>query len=344
MKLGRAPAHSQSQAPVSSRADRPHESQPGTCLAWETRIPTDPSVAGGRFKLPRLGGDVLLRPARVPVPPPGESSSGPCRESNPPLQLEGLMSCADRRTDLHREENRQWVVKELNLPPAASQLDGNGFTDRREEHHPSEPSASGTGGSRTHRIPGFEPGRYAGLRTWALAIDAEAVGLEPTSGPTPPPVFKTGPSSGRMTSVRLNRVPGAGIEPAASAFRARRHYLAATPQSTLPPRSCGKEESNLHRLIQSQGAYRLADPRESAPRESNPPGRLGSPAPLPLGQGRINDSSSCGGRNRTCVRAVNSRLPVPARDSTAISQSGWPDSNRRSPAPEAGGFPGFPTS
>jgi len=28
------------------------------------------------------------------------------------------------------------VVKELNLSPTASQLDGDGFTDRREEHHP----------------------------------------------------------------------------------------------------------------------------------------------------------------------------------------------------------------
>ena len=55
MKLGRAPAHPQSQAPVSSRADRPYEGQPGTCLAWENRI-TDRSVAGGRFELPRLGG------------------------------------------------------------------------------------------------------------------------------------------------------------------------------------------------------------------------------------------------------------------------------------------------
>ena len=53
-------------------------------------------------------------------------------------------------------ENRQWVVKELNLPPSASQLDGNGFTGRREEHHPRNPAASSTGGSRTHRIPGFE--------------------------------------------------------------------------------------------------------------------------------------------------------------------------------------------
>jgi hypothetical protein len=28
------------------------------------------------------------------------------------------------------------VVKELNLAPTASQIEGNGFTDRREEHHP----------------------------------------------------------------------------------------------------------------------------------------------------------------------------------------------------------------
>ena len=28
------------------------------------------------------------------------------------------------------------MVKELNLSPTASQFEGNGFTDRREEHHP----------------------------------------------------------------------------------------------------------------------------------------------------------------------------------------------------------------
>src|SRR5262249_6628421 len=63
------------------------------------------------------------------------------------------------------------------------------------------PGATTQGGSRTHRRPGLSraarplgvPGRLA----------AEAVGLEPTSGPRPQPVFKTGPSSGRMASVRL---------------------------------------------------------------------------------------------------------------------------------------------
>src|SRR5262245_33281252 len=41
--------------------------------------------------------------------------------------------------------------------------------------------------------------------------EAEAVGLEPTSGVSPPPGFKTGSSSGRMTSVcrSFNRTPQA---------------------------------------------------------------------------------------------------------------------------------------
>ncbi len=41
---------------------------------------------------------------------------------------------------------------------------------------------------------------------------------------------------------------------------------------------------------------------------------------------------SCGGRNRTCVRAVNSRPPVPTQD-TAIAKSGRWDLNPRSPVP-----------
>ena len=44
-----------------------------------------------------------------------------------------------------------------------------------------------------------------------MFVQAEVVGLEPTSGCWPPPVFKTGPSSGRMTSIR--EAAEAGIEP-----------------------------------------------------------------------------------------------------------------------------------
>lgn len=34
------------------------------------------------------------------------------------------------------DKDRQWVMKESNLSPSTSQINGNGFTDRREEHHP----------------------------------------------------------------------------------------------------------------------------------------------------------------------------------------------------------------
>ena len=51
-------------------------------------------------------------------------------------------------------------------------------------------------------------------------------------------------------------VPGAGIEPAASTFRAWRHYQQQLPRSHSDQAiRFGKEDSNLHRLIQSQVAY-----------------------------------------------------------------------------------------
>ena len=66
-------------------------------------------------------------------------------------------------------------------------------------------------------------------------------------------------------------------------------------------------------------------------------GRLPSPVGLTF---RI---ASCGGRNRTCVGAINSRLPVPTRVPPQ-SESGRRDLDPRSRAPEARGIPGFPTS
>src|SRR6516165_3695410 len=58
----------------------------------------------------------------------------------------------------------------------------------------------------------------------------------------------------------IDPFPGAGIEPATSTFRAWRHYQQQLPRSQRI-REFGKEDSNLHRLIQSQGACRLADSR-----------------------------------------------------------------------------------
>ena len=55
--------------------------------------------------------------------------------------------------------------------------------------------------------------------------------------------------------------------------------VASLPAATAPESSYfGKEDSNLHRLIQSQGACQLADSRERL-RESNPPVGPGKPVP-----------------------------------------------------------------
>ena len=51
-------------------------------------------------------------------------------------------------------------MKESNLPPTASQFEGNGFTDRREEHHPETTMA---------RV-GVEPTGHQGLSLAALPV------------------------------------------------------------------------------------------------------------------------------------------------------------------------------
>jgi hypothetical protein len=77
------------------------------------------------------------------------------------------------------------------------------------------------------------PGSKPGVTATSNCPGAEAVGLEPTSG-RPPLVFKTSPSSGRSTSVCVaHSIPGAGIEPAASWFRARRHYQQQLPRNRV---------------------------------------------------------------------------------------------------------------
>ena len=85
--------------------------------------------------------------------------------------------------------------------------------------------------------------------------------LELTSGEVPPPIFEIGSSSGRITSVWF-AVPGVGIEPTASWFRARRHYQQQLPRITLSwlalarAPEFGEKDLNLHHLVQSQAAYR----------------------------------------------------------------------------------------
>lgn len=120
------------------------------------------------------------------------------------------------------------------------------------------------------------------------------MGLEPTNGGEPSPVFETGSSSGRMTSV-MNNCGG----------RTRTCGLVSQSHAFLPT------ETTPHRRIDASS--------RSALRELNPPVQLGRLAPWPLGQEHtradivITIGSSCGDRNRTCDVTVNSRLPVPTR-------------------------------
>ena len=59
-----------------------------------------------------------------------------------------------------------------------------------------------------------------------------------------------------------SKVPGVGIEPTSSWFRARRHYQQQLPRIALSQQTragvpeFGEKDLNLHRLVQGQAAYR----------------------------------------------------------------------------------------
>src|SRR6185369_9761669 len=95
------------------------------------------------------------------------------------------------------------------------------------------------------------------------------------------PVFETGSSSGRMTSVY--QVAGAGIEPTPE--RSERPVLPLDdPASITKVRGAGLEPASP--LFKArQPAVSRSPNAQSALRESNPPRQVGSLTPLPLGQG-----------------------------------------------------------
>ena len=113
---------------------------------------------------------------------------------------------------------------------------------------------------------------------------------------------------------------------------------------------CGIGESNPGRLVGSQESCHWTNPAACSGRRGSRTlkahrspglepgavaGRLALPdrrAPAP----GIEPASSRSTAGRSCQHELHRNCRV--------RQSGWPDSNRRSPAPKAGGFPGFPTS
>src|SRR5207244_10778827 len=95
----------------------------------------------------------------------------------------------------------------------------------------------------------------------------------------------------------------AGFEPAGSTVTGWR-ALRTAPRGQIQMVKVRGEGSNLHRLVQSQEAYRLADPRQDSAAEGEgvEPSRLiarpfSRRLPSPIG---LPFRSSCGGRNRTC--------------------------------------------
>src|SRR4051812_35452773 len=106
-----------------------------------------------------------------------------------------------------------------------------------------------------------------------------------------------------MTSVY--QVAGAGIEPTSG--RSECPVLPLDDPAIIGKvRGAGLEPASPG---SKPGSLPLADPREcpAGIEPASPGWRPDTFAARPRAQ-------SCGGRNRTCVGAVNSRLPVPARD------------------------------
>ena len=107
-----------------------------------------------------------------------------------------------------------------------------------------------------------------------------------------PPVFKTGPSSSRMTSVlsscgswnRTGHRPGMDAWVGPSWFRARRHYQQQLPRSVVVLKHSVRESHPICELQRLTPRLRAG---ESALRSRSAPRQVGSLEPLPLGQGHM---------------------------------------------------------
>src|SRR5262249_34428173 len=115
------------------------------------------------------------------------------------------------------------------------------------------------------------------------------------------------------------------------------HQTVASPPRPRPEKERPVRESNPSFPVDSRvDATSLFTGQQSVQRESHPPVRRGKPVPLLLGhghkQGRKESNPLRVGWNHTALPGARP------------SKSGWSESNRRSPASEAGGLPGFPTS
>ena len=148
------------------------------------------------------------------------------------------------------------------------------------------------------------PRSERGVTTSSNCPGVREGGFEP-----PPPDSKSG-----SLPLADSRERPAGVEPACRTWQAR---LTARPGTHQHRFECGIGESNPGRLVGSQESCHWTNPADCRrkERESNPQGsslarvRAGCRRPSAC----PSESSSSGGRNRTCVLPVNSRVLVPAR-------------------------------
>ena len=105
------------------------------------------------------------------------------------------------------------------------------------------------------QAPGFKPGRSAGWRTCVTLSGSR--GTRTHERPEAATCFQDRPLI-RPDGFRDGFIQSSGGWTRTSGLRVQ--SAASLPAATAP--EFGKEDSNPHRLIQSQGAYRLADSRE----------------------------------------------------------------------------------
>lgn len=140
------------------------------------------------------------------------------------------------------------------------------------------------------------------------------------------------------------RAEAEGLEPPSGSCTATcfRDRLLIRPDGfQFRPTSCGGwNRTNIGTFRASHPA--IGPPRtiENALRESNPPFRVGSPAPLPLGQEHVHDRAAAAGIEPASGR-VTAACPY-QHGHHRIEHSGRLDSNQRSRAPEARGMTRLP--
>ena len=122
-----------------------------------------------------------------------------------------------------------------------------------------------------------------------------------------------------------NRTSGLRVQSAAS-----------LPPATAP--EFGKEDSNLHRLIQSQGAYPLADSRERHARVelAYPVWKTSAWTARPMTRSDSEAEGEGVEPSRLVARPGSGRVPSPVGLPFRV-ESGWLDLNQRGPASGAGG-------